>query len=260
MFSTSSPPFFPCQKVALLWSSNTPKLILDAAELQTKSMLFIASSCSQLFLQREAWTTDCTCRAWLRAQVRLEDTNPVAPNYFPSTFALQFNDIPCIHAVSPMQTALLVPFDEAVKAKTTSHRFRIMSNDFNNKRSSPPVIWTAFGHPEKIYCRHAHLSPDTIRRKQCRACDKGIFSRKFSCNPDFRDRPHEPLLTIWHWVGKVKNYLCAWKLVEQLPLHDSSLPYELWSGLRKSNCYVRLHVGQIIWRTPSCPGRNHSSQ
>jgi len=44
-----------------------------------------------------------------------------------------------------MQTALLVPFDEAVKAKTTSHRFRIMSNDFNNKRSSPPVIWTAFG-------------------------------------------------------------------------------------------------------------------
>ena len=45
-----------------------------------------------------------------------------------------------------------------------------------------PVIWTAkityLGHLEMICCRHAHLCPDALRRKQWRAFDKDTLGER----------------------------------------------------------------------------------
>ena len=69
----------------------------------------------------------------------------------------------------------LAPLDELVE----NHYIASTRNHVQRLLKLTPVIWTAkifnLRLPETIYCRHAHLSPYTLRRKQWRWYDNGAL-------------------------------------------------------------------------------------
>ena len=78
-----------------------------------------------------------------------------------------------IHAVCQTQTVYAAPLDEAGEG----HFIASIRNYVQLQRSQAQTKVTPgiIGNPETIYCLHAHLTPDTLRRKQRRASDKVTF-------------------------------------------------------------------------------------
>ena len=99
------------------------------------------------------------------------------------------------------------------------------------------MIWTAkityLGHLEMICCRHAHLCPDALRRKQWRAFDKytlvervlqarKILGIGLMCLPQQYETQQE---------SSKQDHLWAWQLAQQLLLHDSRVSSALRPGI-----------------------------
>lgn len=133
-------------------------------------------------------------------------------------------------------------------------------------------IWNAkisyLGHPETIYCRHAQLSPDTLRHKQWRSSDKGTLVEHIlhalkilgigpmSLFPESTSLSRTALIRSFMCmeIGWAASFLQFWRPTRVATRISAVLRYG----------YVRLHCfrkcGLTIWRAPSRSGRIHPSQ